>query len=195
MKIAHEKLVGLDREKIISVLEPVLSVHGVDCVELVWRTDRGEAVLEVTVEKPETREPGAGVTLDLCTEISRDLSASLDAGDCIDRRYRLEVGSPGLERALYATSDYERFAGRDAKLKLKKPLKGEYVVTGTLDGISEGKIAILVRGQRALVEHADVDKAHLVFAWKRDKPAGGHAPWGGDKKTRERKLSAEERSR
>jgi ribosome maturation factor RimP len=195
MKIAHEKLVGLDREKIISVLEPVLSVHGVDCVELVWRTDRGEALLEVTVEKPESREPGAGVTLDLCSEISRDLSASLDAADCIDRRYRLEVGSPGVERALYVVGDYERFAGLDAKLKLKKPLKGEYVVTGTLDGVSEGKIAILVRGQRSLVELADVDKAHLVFAWKRDKPAGGHAPWGGDKKSREQKLSAEERSR
>ena len=41
MKIAHEKLVGLDREKIISVLEPVLSVHGVDCVELVPRPDAG----------------------------------------------------------------------------------------------------------------------------------------------------------
>src|SRR5262245_4492563 len=195
MRIAHEKLVGLDREKVISALEPVLHAHAVDCVELVWRTDRGEAVLEVTVERPETRDPGSGVTLDLCAEISRDLSASLDAADCIDRRYRLEVGSPGVERALYGASDYERFAGRGAKLKLKKPLKGEDGVEGTLDGVSEGKIAILVRGERSLVELADVDKAHLVFAWKRDKPAGGHAPWGGDKKTREQKLSAEERSR
>jgi len=96
-----------------------------------------------------------------------------------------------------AACEYRRIdlAGQGAKLKLKKPLKGEYVVTGTLDGVSEGKIAILVRGERSLVELADVDKAHLVFAWKRDKPAGGHAPWGGDKKTREQKLSAEERSR
>lgn len=195
MRIAHEKLAGLDREKIISALEPVLSVHGVDCVELVWRTDRGEAVLEVTVERPESRDPGAGVTLDLCAEVSRDLSAALDAADAIDRRYRLEVGSPGVERALYGAHDYERFAGLDAKLKLKKPLRGEFVVTGTLDGVDDGKIAILVRGARSLVELADVDKANLVFSWKRDKPAGGHAPWGGDKKTREQKLSAEERSR
>jgi ribosome maturation factor RimP len=167
----------------------------VDCVELVWRTDRGEALLEVTVERPETRDPGAGVTLDLCSEISRDLSAALDAADCIDRRYRLEVGSPGVERALYGAHDYERFAGQEAKLKLKQPLRGEYVVTGTLEGLEDGKIAISVRGARSLVELADVDKAQLVFSWKRDKPAGGHAPWGGDKKAREQKLSAEERSR
>jgi ribosome maturation factor RimP len=195
MRIAHEKLAGLDREKIISALEPVLSVHGVDCVELVWRSDRGEALLELTVERPESREPGAGVTLDLCTEISRDFSAALDAADCIDRHYRLEVGSPGVERSLYDAHDYERFAGLDAKLKLKKPLNGEYVVTGTLEGLKDGCVAISVRSKRALVELADVDKGRLVFAWKRGKPAGGSAPWGGDKKTREQKLSAEERSK
>jgi ribosome maturation factor RimP len=195
MRIAHEKLAGLDREKIVSALEPVLQVHGVDCVELVWRTDRGESVLEVTVERPDTRDPGAGVTLDLCTDISRDLSAALDAADCIDRHYRLEVGSPGVERVLYDAHDYERFAGHDAKLKLKKPLGGEYVVTGTLEGLEDGKIALSVRGRRALIELPDVDKGRLVFAWKRGKPTGGHAPWGGDKETRKRELSAAERSR
>jgi ribosome maturation factor RimP len=195
MRIAHEKLAGLDREKIVSALEPVLQVHGVDCGELVWRSDRGEPVLEVTVERPGTSDPGAGVTLDLVSEISRDLSAALDAADAIERHYRLEVGSPGVERALYDAHDYERFTGREAKLKLKKPVGGDYVVTGALEGLVEGKVALSVRGKRVLVELSDVDKGHLVFSWKRDKPAGGHAPWGGDKKAREQKLSAEERSR
>jgi ribosome maturation factor RimP len=195
MRIAHEKLGGLDREKIISALEPVLSVHAVDCVELVWRTDRGEAVLEVTVERPDSKEPGEGVTLDLCAEISRDLSAALDASDAITQSYRLEVGSPGVERALYDAHDYERFAGHEARLKLRQPVRGEFVVTGTLEGLEDGKIAISIRGRRELVELADVDKARLVFAWKRGKPTGGHAPWGGNKKTREQELSAEERSR
>jgi ribosome maturation factor RimP len=195
MRIAHEKLAGLDRDKIVAALEPVLTVHGVDCVELVWKTDRGEQVLEVTVERPETRDPGEGVTLELCTDVSRDFSAALDAADCIDRSYRLEVGSPGVERSLYDLRDYERFAGHDAKLKLKQPLGGEYVVTGTLGGVEDDKIVISVRGRRSLVEIGDVDKARLVFAWKRGKPTGGHAPWGGTKKTREQKLSAEERSR
>jgi len=195
MRIAHEKLAGLDRDKIVAALEPVLTVHGVDCVELVWKTERGEQVLEVTIERPETRDPGAGVTLDLCTDVSRDLSAALDAADCINRSYRLEVGSPGVERSLYDLHDYERFVGHDARLKLKKPLGGEHVVTATLEGVEDGKLAISVRGRRSLVELAEVDKGRLVFAWKRGKPTGGHAPWGGTKKTREQELSAEERSR
>ena len=98
MRIAHEKLAGLDRDKIVAALEPVISIHGVDCVELVWKTDRGEALLEVTVERPETRDPGAGVTLDLISEISRDLSAALDAADCIDRSYRPSAGARVRDR-------------------------------------------------------------------------------------------------
>jgi hypothetical protein len=50
-----------------------------------------------------------------------------------------------------------------------------------------------IRGETAVVELADVEKARLVFAWKRGQPSGGRAPWGGDKKTREQELSAEER--
>jgi ribosome maturation factor RimP len=196
MRIAHEKLAGLDREKIVSALEPVLSVHAVDCVELVWRTDRGEAVLELTVERPETRDPGAGVTLDLCAEISRDFSAALDASDSIERRYRLEVGSPGVERALYGAHDYERFAGQEAKLKLKQPRRGEYVVTGTLEGLDgEGRVLLSIRGERAVVELADVDKARLVFAWKRGQPGAPRSNRHEQKTVREQGLPAEERSR
>jgi ribosome maturation factor RimP len=192
MRIAHEKLVGLDRDKIVAALEPVLSVHGVDCVELVWRSDRGESVLEVTVERPESREPGSGVTLELCTEVSRDFSAALDAADCIERRYRLEVGSPGVERALYGAHDYERFASRDARLKLKKPVRGEYVVYGTLDGLDdEGRVLLTIRGEQAIIELADVDNARLVFAWKRDKPGAARASRRGNQKTREHKLPAD----
>jgi len=82
MSIAHEKLAGLDRECVLGAVLPVLRAHRVEGVELVWRTDRGGWVLELTVERPDSRLPGAGVTIDLCSEISRDISAALDAGGC-----------------------------------------------------------------------------------------------------------------
>ena len=100
MNVAHEHLHGLDRDRVIAVVEPVLRAHNVEGVELVWRTDRAGWVLELTVERPGSTLPGAGVTIDLCSEISRDLSAALDVADVIDARYSLQVGSPGLERAL-----------------------------------------------------------------------------------------------
>jgi ribosome maturation factor RimP len=173
MRIAHEKLQGLDRERVVNALAPVLAAHHVDCVELVWRSDRGERVLEVTVEQPGSREPGAGVTLDLCTEISRDLSAALDVADCIPGRYRLEVGSPGLERALYGAEDFLRFAGRAARLKLRQPALGQHVLVGELVASEDAERVILeVRGKRVEIALADVENARLVFEWRKGVPPG-----------------------
>jgi len=177
MKVAHEKLTGLDRERIVNALAPVLDAHRVDCVELVWRSDRGERLLEVTVERPGSTEPGAGVTLELCTDISRDLSTALDVADCIPMRYRLEVGSPGLERNLYELDDFARFRGRTARLKLKEAVGGQYVLVGTLGGVDEaGSVTLLVREKELPIAFSNVDQARLVFEWQRGEPQGGRRP-------------------
>jgi ribosome maturation factor RimP len=177
MKVAHEKLTGLDRERILAALAPVLDAHRVDCVELVWRSDRGERVLEVTVERPDSTEPGAGVTLELCSDISRDLSTALDVADCIPARYRLEVGSPGLERSLYTPHEYERFKGHGARLKLKEAVGGQYVLVGTLGGIDDaGTVTLVVRETEVKVAFSTIDQARLVFEWRRGEPQGGRRP-------------------
>jgi ribosome maturation factor RimP len=188
MRIAHEKLTGLDSERIVATLGPVLDAHHVDCVELVWRSDRGERVLEVTVEQPGSTEPGAGVTLELCADISRDLSAALDVADCIAQRYRLEVGSPGLERQLYGVEDFRRFSGRSARLKLHEPVRGQHVLVGALSVSEDGGNVILdVRGEPIQIELANVDNARLVFEWRRGEPRGRRTPGRGAQPARDKK--------
>jgi ribosome maturation factor RimP len=188
MKIAHEKLTGLDRDRVVGAIAPVLSAHGVDCVELVWRSDRGERVLEVTLEQPGSTEPGAGVTLELCTDVSRDLSTALDVADCIAQRYRLEVGSPGLERALYGVEDFRRFSGHGARLKLKQPIGGQYVLVGTLGGVSDdGQLTLVVREEPIVIDPATIDAARLVFEWRRGEPRGGRTPGRNAKSARDKR--------
>lgn len=189
MPIAHEKLPGLDRERVLAAVEPILAAHRVDAVELMFKTDSGGWVLQLTIEKPGERMPGAGITVDLCSEISRELSTALDVADCIPHRYRLEVGSPGVERALYSVSDYERFSGQVAKLKLKKPRNSEYVLQGTLNGASEQRVVIQTeRGELVELSLDEIDNGHLVFDWK----SGGSRP-GGPKAAR-RPHGREQRS-
>jgi ribosome maturation factor RimP len=168
MSIAHEKLAGLDRDAVLGAVLPVLRAHRVEGVELVWRTDRGGWLLELTIERPEARTPGAGVTIELCSEIARDISAALDVADCIPHAYRLEVGSPGVERALYAARDYERFAGQSAKLKLREAIDGQRVVRGALSGLDEqGRVLVRTeRGELMALELGQIENAHLLFEWK-----------------------------
>jgi ribosome maturation factor RimP len=192
MTIAHEKLPGLDRERVLAAVTPILAAHRVDGVELVFKTDRGGWVLELTIEKPGERLPGAGITVDLCGEISREVSAALDVADCIPHRYRLEVGSPGVERSLYSSSDYERFAGQPARLKLKQPRNSEYVLIGTLNGLSPEKRVVIATERGELVELSldEIDNGHLVFDWK----SGGSRSGGARPNGARRAQSREQRS-
>jgi ribosome maturation factor RimP len=189
MNVAHEKLSGLDRDRVLDAVLPVLSAHAVDAVELVWRTDRSGWVLELTLERPEASLPGEGVTLDLCAQISREVSAALDASDVIPHHYRLEVGSPGLERALYTARDYARFAGQFARIKLKAPIEGQHVLRGTLRGL-DGQGQVLLESERGEVLPLSLDgieSARLVFQMG---GAGARGGKGSSGRASERGASA-----
>jgi ribosome maturation factor RimP len=164
MPFACEKLRGLDRDALLGVVDPVLRAHHVQGVELIWRTDNRGWVLYLTVERPEHKTPGAGVTLDQCSEISRDLSAALDVSDVIDAAYRLEVGTPGLERHLYTLEDYERFAGYKARLKARAQIEGQWTLRGTLLGLDEQRrVQIDTDSGMFAVAFEQIETAQLVF--------------------------------
>jgi ribosome maturation factor RimP len=65
-----------------------------------------------------------GVALADCEQVSRQVSALLDVLDFGAGRYVLEVSSPGLDRQLYQPRDYERFAGRLARVTFDDPETG-----------------------------------------------------------------------
>ena len=191
MQIAHEKLDGLDRDKVLAALQPVLMAHEVDAVELVWRRDGKGWLLYLTVEVASATEPDAGISLDLCAEISRDLSTALDVSGCIDARYRLEVGSPGVERALYGPSDYQRFAGRSVQLRLEAPIGGAGSISGKLLGLdADGRVVVEDRRGRHLIDHEQIRSGRLVFEWKR---GDGRRSPQREQRVRERAASTSNR--
>ncbi|MCA9643967.1 MAG: hypothetical protein KC492_24915, partial [Myxococcales bacterium] len=61
MHIAHEKLLGLDKEALIALVEPILVAHGVTPVEFVWAGRGGDSVLSLTVERPDAKVAGEGI--------------------------------------------------------------------------------------------------------------------------------------
>lgn len=168
MQAGFEKLNGIDRDRLYAILEPVLAAHGVEPVEIIWHTDNKGWLLTLTIEKPDATKPGEGIGIDLCADISRDLAVSLDVDDVIPNKYRLEVGSPGLERNLYRLQDYARFVGCEAKLKLRDAEPGKAVIRGVLRGLNDQSMIVIetAEGQRDFTLDT-IQSGCLEFNWKK----------------------------
>jgi ribosome maturation factor RimP len=112
--------------EIIPELEAVASASG---CELLHAELKG-GIMRLILDKPE------GVTLADCQLVSKQASALLDVLDFGTGRYVLEVSSPGLDRQLYRTQDYDRFAGRLARVTMEDPETGKKkTVVARLEGL------------------------------------------------------------
>lgn len=199
MTIAHTQLPGLDAPKVLAIVEPVLASHHVDGVELIFRGDKDGKVLLLSIEKPGTQRTGDGITIDLCTEISRALSAAFDETEVIGGRYRLEVGSPGVDRKLYLADDYRRFAGQEVKITLSVPLdiegfSGQKTIRGNLFGLDEkGRVVVETDHGEIALTFEQILSTRLVFTWGKPKRSTGRAkrPTSAGARRRNSKRSSE----
>lgn len=119
-------------------------------------------MLRITLDK----DVEGGVSLDECEAVSHQVSAVLDAEDVIPGdSYQLEVGSPGIERALNTPRDYARFAGKLAKLVLREPIGKHKTLVGRLNGFEGEAVSIIVDDEPLTVPLGQISKANLKFEW------------------------------
>lgn len=147
-------------------IEARVEALGYELVELERSGSKTRPILRLRIDKPADAVE-AGVTVEDCMKVSRDLEAMLDAKEDIGERYVLEVSSPGLERPLVKRQDFERFAGKEIAVKTSHAV-GELGkrVEGVLRGIADdGRVRIEVKGATVEIPRDDIKKANLVFRW------------------------------
>ena len=105
-------------------------------------------------------DSGHGITVEDCARVSNHLTRAF-AVEGIDYE-RLEVSSPGLDRPLKRVEDFQRFAGREASVKLKLPRDGRRRFEGTLAGVDAGSVLLEVEGVRMAFAFGDIDRTRLV---------------------------------
>lgn len=156
------------QETLNGLLEPLIERMGYELVGLEFRGNPKNSLLRLFIDKP------GGVMLDDCTRVSNQVSGVLDVEDPISGRYTLEVSSPGLDRPIFKSADYDRFAGERIKLRLQAPLHGRRRLSGVLRGLRGEDVMVEEDGVEYLVPLSQIDKANL------DLPAG--SPGGGEGK-------------
>ena len=149
--------------RVAHVAEPILRELGYRLVR-VQISGRDGWTVQVMAELPD-----GTMKIEDCEAVSRALSPILDIADPIDRSYRLEVSSPGIDRPLVRRSDFERYAGHVAKMEMAVPVNGRKRFRGLLLG-AQGDAARLRRDDIAPGEEpeielpiADMTEAKLVL--------------------------------
>ena len=154
----------MDLEKIREAAERVAHSLGLEVFDVEFKIGK-ERILRVFIDRlPGPENPqDLGVTHKDCENVSVQLSDILDVEELVPGpHYVLEVSSPGLDRKLLKPADYQRFAGRLAKIWLNEPLGKQAYFEGRLAGYSDGNVKFSVKDNELSVPYASIKKANLI---------------------------------
>ena len=120
-------------------------------------------VVRVFIDRPgPAATPDESVSVEDCEQVNRELSTILDVEDPLPFAYTLEVSSPGLDRPLRGADDYQRFAGRRAKLVMRERIDGQGFFKGRLGGVDGGDVLIEAEdGRTHRVPIGVITRGHL----------------------------------
>jgi ribosome maturation factor RimP len=155
--------------RLVDLIERTVVGMGYELVDFEQAT-RG--LLRVYIDYPfegDATQGAAGnsITVDDCEKVSHQLSHVLTVENA--NYERLEISSPGLDRPLKKLTDFARFAGQEAVIKLHLPMPGA-ANRKSFQGVllepvgDQLKLEFEGKDGLAVLEFtlADVDKARLV---------------------------------
>ena len=135
--------------RVTAVAEPVIIGLGFRLVRV-----RVSGVTGCTVQIMVERSDGT-LTIEGCEAVSRALSPVLDVADPVERAYRLEISSPGIDRPLVRRSDFDRYAGNMVKIEMTVAVDGQRRFRGLLIG-TQGEAACIRLEDTAPGQTSDV---------------------------------------
>src|SRR6201747_2275759 len=133
--------------RVAAVAGPVLQGMGYRLGRIKTSAEAG-CTVQIMAERPD-----GTMQIEDCEAISRALSPVLDIADPIERAYRLEILSPGIDRPLVRRTDFERYAGHLVKIEMAVAHQGRKRFRGHLGGV-EGDAVRLHRDDIRVGEDA-----------------------------------------
>jgi ribosome maturation factor RimP len=130
----------------------------------------------------------SGVGLEDCERVSERLGVLLDVEDPIESSYTLEVSTPGLDRPLRTKRDYERFAGRLARIKTRERFHERRRFHGRLAGMEGENVLLEEEGQTRSIPLSAIDSARLEVEMFKPRRHGRGARSRSSSKARKQQL-------
>lgn len=139
-----------------NMIAPIVASLGCELWGLEYLTQGRYTTLRIFIDAP------AGVSLEDCEKVSRQVSSVMDVEDPIDGEYTLEVSSPGMDRPLYSAAHYARYVGEMVNVRLRMARDGRRRFKGKIVSVENEDVLIDVEGKEILMPVDAIDKANIV---------------------------------
>jgi len=130
-------------ERVREIAARVAGSYGLDIFDVELKREGGQQVLRVVVDRPgPASKPEESVSIEDCARVAEELGTLLDVEDVIPSGYTFEVSSPGLDRPLRNSGDYQRFEGRWAKIVVREAVDNQKAFEGRLRGVEADDVML-----------------------------------------------------
>ncbi|WP_035290623.1 ribosome maturation factor RimP [Clostridium sp. KNHs214] len=141
--------------KLNELVEPIVSKCGYQLYHIEFVKEQGENFLRVYIDHE------AGIGLNDCEKVSRQISDMLDLEDPISDSYYLEVSSPGIERELYNEEHLNKYIGNSITIRLSKLFNGSKKIIGVLKDFNDSEITITKEGEEISIPREKIKAINL----------------------------------
>lgn len=146
-----------DKQSQLSVIiEPIVTSLNYSLWGIEFLSQRCHSVLRIYIDSD------AGIALEDCEKVSRQVSSVFDVEDPITEEYTLEVSSPGMARALFRLEHYQAWAGSEVKIRLRTPFEGRRKYRGLIKGVEDQDVVIVADGHEFLLPIEAIDNAQVI---------------------------------
>lgn len=139
------------------LVQPILVELELELVETQFRREQVGWVLRLIVFSK------AGVTLDHCSSVSRQLGYIIEVEDVISGPYQLEVTSPGLDRPLKTRRDFERNLSEKVKVTFRHSSDTNHSIIGRITSVDKDVFVMETVDGLQTIGYNDLVKAKLVI--------------------------------
>ena len=142
-----------------ALVGPIAAEHQMEVVELTCRSQGGQLMVRVLVDRV------GGVTIQQCAVVNQRIHQALDTASLIDGSYTIEVSSPGLDRPMVTTRDFERAVGEELTLDVRIGEGRCRELTGMLLAVQPEAIVLKTLGGNITLPMKEIRTARRALRW------------------------------
>ena len=140
-----------------NLISPILQDSGFCLIEMKYFFQKKGLVLRLLVDKIH-----GGITLDQCAMLNDKIGQLIDEAGIIEKRYILEVSSPGISRPLITRQDFLRCINHRVRIFFKQPLDEEFEISGQVSSVTQKGLNLELGGESRFISFNQIKKGKQI---------------------------------